>query len=724
MAACLAAVVAALALVAGAIGEQRRPAPALPAVTGPAGARVLDGPWIVRGDHAGRGDGAGLARRPLRRAHGDDAVLAQRAPRARRRRASARSPARWRWYRTTVIVPRAGVYAIRFESVNHQAAVWVDGRFAARHTGTYLPFEARVRLTGGAHTLVVRADWRDPAAMKADAWHRTWFNFGGINRPVSIRALGASELDSPSIVTHLDGTDRGGRPRGRRQQPRRPADHRRARDARRHRGALRPRPARSRRSAPPSARACASRAPNLWEPGHPTLEALRLEVPGEAAFTARVGLREVRWAGGRLELNGEALKLRGASLQEDAPGRGDALTDADADAIVARLKAIGANATRSQHPLSDALLDRLDAAGILVWQGVGPVDAPGAWTSRTPVQQRRAIRRVRLNVLQERLHPSVVAWNLANEVAGNGHYGGQPEYVDAAAQLVHRLDPGPPDRGRRLGHAHARPAPASCTATSTPSAPRTTRAGTTTRSRPPATVQAAIDAWLARAARDLPGQGADRQRVRRRGQPAQRARHPGLGELPVAACSPATSAPTRRPRGSTASSSGTSRTSRSRRRSRAAPSAARCRASTSCAGSTRRACSPTTGSPSRRSLRCAGRSRAERRSSVVRVRLGAARRLLPHRGKEVAVGAALAAPHASAVPGAEALRTSSAFRNTLRRAARSNVGLPHSRRGRTDARPGHLQRLLRNTRDCTPRRTRLRTTTRAANRPPASASPR
>ena len=152
------------------------------------------------------------------------------------------------WYRTTVIVPRAGVYAIRFESVNHKAAVWVDGHFAARHTGTYLPFEARVRLTGGAHTLVVRADWRDPAAMKADAWHRTWFNFGGINRPVSIRELGASELVSPSIVTHLDGTDRGGRPRGRSQQPRRPADHRRARDAGRHRGALRSRPARSRRA--------------------------------------------------------------------------------------------------------------------------------------------------------------------------------------------------------------------------------------------------------------------------------------------------------------------------------------------------------------------------------------------------------------------------------------------------------------------------------------------
>ena len=58
-------------------------------------------------------------------------------------------------------MPRAGDYAIRFESVNHRASVWVDGRRVVRHTGAYLPFEARVRLSAGAHTLVVRADWRD-----------------------------------------------------------------------------------------------------------------------------------------------------------------------------------------------------------------------------------------------------------------------------------------------------------------------------------------------------------------------------------------------------------------------------------------------------------------------------------------------------------------------------------------------------------------------------------
>jgi hypothetical protein len=502
LAACLAAAVAALALVAGATGEQRRPAPAVPAASGPAGARPLDGPWIVRGDRAGRGAALGWRAGGF----GGRRVTVPFSPNARHVRgvAGERSFAgSVAWYRTTVIVPRAGVYAVRFESVNHRADGWVDGRLVARHTGTYLPFEARARLAAGAHELVVRADWRDPAAMKADAWHRTWFNFGGVNGPVSIRALGPSELSSPSIVTRLRGND---------------AIVDLAVNVSNRAGArtiavrgtvagvaLRFPPVHLARGARATVRARARVArPRLWEPGHPSLAKLRLEVPGESLFTASVGLRELRWAGGRLLLNGEPLKLRGASLQEDAPGRGDALTDADADAIVARLRAIGANATRSQHPLSEALLDRLDAAGILVWQGVGPVDAPGAWTSRTPVQQRRAVRRVRLNVLQARLHPSVVAWNLANEVAGNGHYGGQPEYVDAAAQLVHRLDPGRPTAvdvwGTHMPD-HAGPMYRHIDAVGA-----TNYEGWYDDTlAPPSTVQAGIDSWLSRLRATFPG---------------------------------------------------------------------------------------------------------------------------------------------------------------------------------------------------------------------------
>jgi hypothetical protein len=129
-------------------------------------------------------------------------------------------------------------------------------------------------------------------------------------------------------------------------------------------------------------------------------------------------------------------------VHEDVRKRGDALLPGDMDALVAGLKRIDANATRSQHPLNPALLERLDAAGIVVWQGVGPVDAPGAWTSVTPRLQAQSAARVRATVFQQQTHPSIIAWNLANEVAGNGHTGGQAGYIDAMAQELHKRDPG------------------------------------------------------------------------------------------------------------------------------------------------------------------------------------------------------------------------------------------------------------------------------------------
>ena len=349
------------------------------------------------------------------------------------------------WFRTAFTVRRGGDHAIRFESVHHRARVWVDGRQVARHTGAYLPFEARVRLAAGRHVLVVRADWRSPDAMKADAWNRSWFNFGGIDREVTLRRLRPSELDAPGVRTRLspDGSavvTVTGRLRNRAPRPR----------TLRVAGSLGGAPLRFApvrlgpgRAAWLHARIRLAR-PALWSTEHPRLLRLRLAVPGEAGLGARVGLRELRWSGGRLRLNGRPLVLRGASVHEDAAGRGDALHPADMDAVVARLRAIGANATRAQHPLAPALLERLDAAGILVWQGIGPVDSPGAWTSTTPARRARAERRVRLSVLQLRTHPSVVAWNLANEVACNGHSGGQAPTSPRAARDVRRLDPGRP----------------------------------------------------------------------------------------------------------------------------------------------------------------------------------------------------------------------------------------------------------------------------------------
>jgi beta-galactosidase/beta-glucuronidase len=362
-----------------------------------------------------------------------------------------RGVASWRgavaWYRKRFTVPADGTYVIRFESVQHKATVWVDGRLLRHHTGAYLPFEVRADLRADRpHTLLVRADYRDPTAMKHAGWHRSWFNFGGINRPVTIRPAQASDIVSPFVRTRLsaDGSalvDISMRIHNRRDTrtiaPIGSLVHGdRATD---FAFPLVSVPAGHERTVHTQIRVS---DPALWAPGHPALYDLSIDVPGEATWHGRIGLREIRRDGATILLNGRRLVLHGASIQEDAPGHGDGLTGADMDAIVARLRRIHANATRAQHPLSPDLLSRLDAAGILVWQGVGPVDSPGNWEERTARRQAVARRRVRTSVAQLQTHPSILAWNLANEVGGQGHRGGQAAYIDAMARELHRTDPG------------------------------------------------------------------------------------------------------------------------------------------------------------------------------------------------------------------------------------------------------------------------------------------
>jgi hypothetical protein len=90
------------------------------------------------------------------------------------------------------------------------------------------------------------------------------------------------------------------------------------------------------------------------------------------------------------------------------------------------------------------MLERLDAAGIRVWQGVGPTDAPGAWTSVGAARRQVARDRVRTTVRQDQLHPSIITWNLANEVAGKGHPGGEVPYLVSMAAELKRVDPSRP----------------------------------------------------------------------------------------------------------------------------------------------------------------------------------------------------------------------------------------------------------------------------------------
>ena len=413
---------------------------------GPGGSAILTlRDWRYRADPANRGRDNGWPRgawrgRPVRVPHSPNAGAFGGAA---GRRAYAGSVG---WYAREIAVPVTGLYALRFESAHHRATVFVDGQAVRDHVGAYEPFSARVELERGRHTVAVRVDWRDPERQGDAGWARAWFNYGGLNRPVTLMRLGRSELGALTVGTRLDAGARRARVTiGLRVRNRGPARTVNVRGVI-SRGA---RAVRTIDFAPAGVGSGTSRAlsatvvidaPRLWSPQRPALYDLRIVVPGEAALERRIGLRELAWDDARLKLNGEPLVLRGVALPPDARGRGDALTAADERRIVAGLRAARANATRSQLPLSESLLARLDAAGILVWQEVGPWEPGGRWRANTPAKIAAARDRVLRVAEAGQAHPSILAWTLTNEVGGNGQPG-QQEYVRQTVPRLRKLDP-------------------------------------------------------------------------------------------------------------------------------------------------------------------------------------------------------------------------------------------------------------------------------------------
>ena len=125
------------------------------------------------------------------------------------------------WYRRDLVVPRSGRYvpALRVgQPPRDRLARRPQGRHPRRRptcpSSSALSLDAR-----RTHRLVVRADWRDPERMKAEGFHRTWFNFGGINREVTLRRSGTAELAGADRAHAAAQRAHAGRRRRRRAQP-------------------------------------------------------------------------------------------------------------------------------------------------------------------------------------------------------------------------------------------------------------------------------------------------------------------------------------------------------------------------------------------------------------------------------------------------------------------------------------------------------------------------
>jgi hypothetical protein len=358
------------------------------------------------------------------------------------------------WYRVGFTGPptAAGTgWALRFEQVRRTTRVWLNGHAIGAHRDPYTPFElpARWLRPGRPNLLVVRADNRRPPGTREG-----WWNWGGITRAVSLVARGPVVLHDVGVLPRrrCDGSacrwdtvvDGWLENRSAHSQAPTVRLSLRSPDGTISEGGAGPRMLRPGERVRVRYTVAVQGTPRLWSPDGPRLydATVRTLLAGRVIQRdhMRIGLRTVSVVDGALRLNGRVLDLRGASIQEDTPGHGAALTDDDVDTTVDELKSLGANVTRAHYLLDDRLLRRFDEAGILVWSQA-PVYHRDAML-RTPRQRSYELDAVRNTILGARNHPSVITHSVANELT--------PEPSDVkttrlwmlnAAKLARDLDP-------------------------------------------------------------------------------------------------------------------------------------------------------------------------------------------------------------------------------------------------------------------------------------------
>jgi beta-glucuronidase len=358
------------------------------------------------------------------------------------------------WYRVRFTGPAAGPglgWALHFEQVRRIARVWLNGRELGVHHAPYTPFElpAYGLRAGQPNTLVVRVDYRRSKQLREG-----WWNWGGITRQVSLVARGPVVMhDAGLLPRRVCGTSTcdwsvlvDGWLQNRSEAVEQPSVTVRLRS---------PDGAVSQASITPRALRPGERVrvrfpvpikgdPKTWSPEHPDRYAATIATRAGGRVVQvdehEIGLRTVDVKDGMLRLNGRVLDLRGASIQEDIPGRGPAMTDADIDTTVDELKALGVNVTRAHYLLDPRLLDRFDEEGILVWSQA-PVYHRDDFL-RTPGQRSRELDVVRDTILADRNHPSVITHSVANELTTKPDEQRYSQvWMRNAAALARDLDP-------------------------------------------------------------------------------------------------------------------------------------------------------------------------------------------------------------------------------------------------------------------------------------------
>lgn len=352
------------------------------------------------------------------------------------------------WYRLTFNPPpdAAGKRAfLQFDGVGAVADVWVNGKHIGRHEGAFsrFRFDITAALTAqGPNTLFVKADNSRPqvgsATQHVIPLAGDFVIFGGLYREVSLiytnpvridlgdfggpgvygRAL---EIGSNSATVSVKS---------------RIANDQRASAAVRVETTIED--AAGNIVAKEEKRASAAQSavstvestlrvdkPRLWQgTADPYLYRIVVSVRSERGqlldrVVQPLGLRTMKFdANTGFSLNGESVRLLGASMHQDRPVKGWALSRADRVEDYDLMQEMGSTAVRLAHYQHDQIAyDLADARGIVVWAEI-PVVTMVALDASPPTDALIANARQQLSELirQNYNHPSVAMWSIGNEV--------------------------------------------------------------------------------------------------------------------------------------------------------------------------------------------------------------------------------------------------------------------------------------------------------------------
>lgn len=335
------------------------------------------------------------------------------------------------WYRRTAVVPeswRGKQVWLRFEAVDWEARVWVNGKEVARHEGGYSPFAldvTKLAEPGATITIVVRAfdatdtelpvgkqhGWYTPTS---GIWQTVWLEARPARHVTDIRLTPRRRGEAWTVDVELDAAGADGRAKVEFVSPDGSFPKQQA-DVEFKDGHGRVRTELEAPSAKP------------WSPDNPHLYNLDVHLVGDDAATTDTlhtyfGLRTIelgldeKTARQVILLNGEPIYLRGALDQSFNP---EGVYTAPSDEFLRRdmeiARRLGLNFLRIHIKADEPRrLYWADRVGVMIMS-----DMPCTWAQS--LRARAAWEEtMRATILRDRNHPAIIAWCLFNETWGLG----------------------------------------------------------------------------------------------------------------------------------------------------------------------------------------------------------------------------------------------------------------------------------------------------------------